>query len=168
MRPESGGGEDVAIRTLEPVGREAFLAWRAGDEYMRVAVAAGIADHEAGARRILVAWLGDRPVGTISLVFRHEDPELADGHACAYLEALEVEAGLRRQGLGTRLCLAALRLAAETGRRRVTVAVEPDNAAALTLYLGLGLRLFKDSTWFWRGVAHPVQCLARDLGSAVP
>jgi ribosomal protein S18 acetylase RimI-like enzyme len=109
---------------------------------------------------------GTAVVGTIQLVYSADDPELADGSTCAYLEALDVVFAFRRQGIASRLVDAAANLAANRGFSRLTTMVEPDNAPSLALFTRLGFREFKCSTHLWRDRSYPTICLVRALGGS--
>jgi len=72
-----------------------------------------------------------------------------------------VREDFRRRGLGTWLIESVERLALERGFKRLTLMVEPDNHPAISLYLKLGLRFFKQTTEFWRGRPRKRLCMEK-------
>lgn len=153
----------VLVRSLTAEDVPSFMAWRGGDAYMAEIARGHLADHDEGRRILFVAVDGSAVIGTLQLVLRRDDPALADGQTCAYLEALDVREPYRRRGVATRLVESAGVAAASRGFRRLTVEVEPDNAPSLGLFERLGFSCFKRGTWVWRGQAYPTLCLERAL-----
>lgn len=153
----------VLVRRLEPEDVQSFSAWRGGDVYLDGIVRRHLAEHAEGRRIILVAVAQAAIVGTLQLVFREEDPDLADGRTCAYLQALDVRPEWRRRDVGSRLVETAGAVAASRGYRRLTVMVEADNASALGFFQHLGFSCLKRGTHVWRGRSYPTLCLERPL-----
>ena len=93
-----------------------------------------------GRGQYLLAWRGGAPVGNVLLHFRH--PPHHGSHAsypdCAYVEALDVLAGERRQGFARALMRAAEAAATANGATQVGLSVGVDNAPARALYRQLG------------------------------
>jgi GNAT superfamily N-acetyltransferase len=83
---------------------------------------------EAGASVLLVAWDGERPLGSGQLDLRGELPELRNLH---------VEEAVRGRGVGTAIVRAA---EARVTPGRLTVGVALDNPRARALYERLGYR----------------------------
>ncbi len=134
----------------------------AGDGRSHAVSQTEIAQHLSGERHILIAVTPEgRIFGTVTLARRHDDAEMADGDRRGSLEALEVDPDRRRQGWGRRLCMAVTDLAPSLGLTELTVAVEPENAAALALYAAAGYAPFKTSTR--RRREHPVVCMRMSL-----
>jgi predicted N-acetyltransferase YhbS len=89
---------------------------------------------------LLVAWVGDAPVGDVYLWCEAlEEPELrASFPGVPLLNHLEVAGGWRGRGVGTALVRAAERAAARRGHRLLLLGVAPGNARAKGLYARLG------------------------------
>lgn len=102
----------------------------------------------------LVAWLGDRPIGTGLLDWRGSRESNA---AAAYpdvptISNLHVVPPFRGHGAGAALLSAAERIAAERGHTRVTIGVGLDNQRAARLYLRLGYtraEVYDESQYSW-------------------
>jgi ribosomal protein S18 acetylase RimI-like enzyme len=86
------------------------------------------AAQEAGGSTLLVAWDGDRPVGSGQLDLRGDVPELLN---------LGVDEAERGRGIGTAIVRAAEE---RVGSGRLTVRVALDNPRARALYERLGYR----------------------------
>jgi GNAT superfamily N-acetyltransferase len=87
-----------------------------------------------GAETYLVAWNGEVPVGHAHVAWNATTlgvPEVQD---------VFVAEAHRRRGVGRALALAAERLAAERGHKRISLSFGLANDAARSLYEGLGYR----------------------------
>lgn len=82
-----------------------------------------------------LAWLGDRPVGTVTLL--HHDDLAEDEQG---IVAMWVSASARGRGVGRALVEAALAEARARGARRVLLDVADDNGPARALYERAGFR----------------------------
>ena len=152
----------MRVRPLAEAEFATFAAWRAGDDaYLAGVLGREMAEHREGRRRIFVAVVEGRIVGTAQLNLWAEDRALADGRSVGHLQALEVQQDHRRRGMGRALCAAVEAEAWARGLRWVTVSVEPENAAARRLYAELGYAEFKRSGFEWRGRWIPVVCLRK-------
>ncbi|MDA3804201.1 GNAT family N-acetyltransferase [Clavibacter sp. CT19] len=117
---------------------------------------------EAGGSTLLVAWDGDRPVGSGQLDLRGAAPELRN---------LRVDAAERGRGVGTAIIRAAEERVAPG---RLTVGVGLDNPRARALYERLGYRgtgevttttyAYVDDDGVTRQATEADETLARDLG----
>jgi ribosomal protein S18 acetylase RimI-like enzyme len=94
----------------------------------------------AGRGVLLVAWLGEAPVGDVYVwMERAEEPEIRTRLPdAALLNHLEVRSGQRNRGIGTRLVRTAEGLLHGHGYRRAALGVAPDNDDAARLYRRLG------------------------------
>ena len=118
---------------------------------------------EEGGSTLLVAWDGDRPVGSGQLDLRGTEPELRN---------LRVEAAERGRGVGTAIVREAERHVGPRGR--LTVGVALDNPRARALYERLGYRgtgevatttyAYVDDAGVTRQATETDETLARDLG----
>jgi ribosomal protein S18 acetylase RimI-like enzyme len=152
------------IQRLEPEREAAFLHWRAGDRLeARELIGRELEAQGDGDCQIFVALHDDKIVGTVQLVYRHDDPELADGVTRGYVQALEVQPAHRRQGIGEALMRHLETAALAHGFGSVALMVEPANHAALELYRNLGYSFFKPSFWSWQGRQHETLCLQKRL-----
>lgn len=157
------GKIETMIHPLVTGDIEQFTAWRATDDYLAQFVRKETQEHMDGRRVLFVAEACGQLVGTIQFVPNHEEQDLADGKATAYLESLEVREDFRKRGLGTWLIASVEHIAVEHGFRRLTLMVEPDNVPALSLYRKLGFAFFKHFTEIWRGKPHPLLCMGKAL-----
>lgn len=117
---------------------------------------------EAGGSTLLVAWDGDRPLGSGQLDLRGPVPELRN---------LRVGAAERGRGIGTAIVRAAEERIAPG---RLTVGVGLDNPRACALYERLGYRgtgettttsyEYVDDDGITRQATETDETLARDLG----
>jgi ribosomal protein S18 acetylase RimI-like enzyme len=154
------------IRPLTPQDAPQFKSWRnpEQDGDLDYLLEMEIEEHFSGKRLLFVGELKGRLVGTLQLVYKHADPLMADGVKSGYLQALEVRPQFRRKGLAS-LLLDRIELEAKKrGLHRLTLMVEPENEAALKLYLKRGFRIFKDSTYTWQGEQAATHCLEKALG----
>jgi GNAT superfamily N-acetyltransferase len=94
----------------------------------------------AGRGVLLVAWIGNEPVGDIYVWLEPaEEPEVrAKLPNVALLNHLEVHAGRRNSGIGTALLEHAEELLRNCGHRKVALGVSPANGRAARLYERLG------------------------------
>jgi GNAT superfamily N-acetyltransferase len=91
-----------------------------------------VMDRATGPKAAILARDGDRPAG-VAFVACHG--------AEAMLHALEVRPLHRRRGIGATLVHAAAGWAAETGAKRLSLAVTERNTAARALYARLGMQV---------------------------
>jgi GNAT superfamily N-acetyltransferase len=120
------------------------------------------ATQEAGGSVLLVAWDGDRPLGSGQLDLRGELPELRN---------LQVGGAARGRGVGTAIIREAERCVGPGGR--LTVSVGLDNPRARALYERLGYRgtgemtttsyAYVDDAGVTRAATETDETLARDL-----
>jgi len=120
------------------------------------------AAQEAGGSTLLVAWDGDRPLGSGQLDTRGAVPELRN---------LRVDAAARGRGVGTAIVRAAEE---RVTPGRLTVGVGLDNPRARALYERLGYRgtgetsttsyAYVDDAGVTRQATETDETLARDLG----
>jgi GNAT superfamily N-acetyltransferase len=92
-----------------------------------------------GANVTLLAWLDDRPVGTVTVL----DTALADTHGFAgafHLVAMWVDPSARRLGIGAQLVSAALDAARSGGAPALLLWVVESNDRGRSLYERLGFR----------------------------
>jgi len=94
----------------------------------------------AGRGLLLVAWLGDEPVGHGYLSFEPADEPQLGEHlpGVPLLSHLEVVERHRDRGLGTAMVAAVERQVRQRGHGRVALGVAPTNAAAKRFYRRLG------------------------------
>jgi ribosomal protein S18 acetylase RimI-like enzyme len=134
----------VVVRPMrrEDVPRLAASVW---DETSPAQIENRWRESEAGFREILVAEVGDRLAGTVSLAERADQP------GALHLFALDVGPQWRNRGIGGVLVEHVIAEAARRGLRRIYLEVRVDNPAR-RLYHRLGFRRVGDSfvnTW-WR------------------
>lgn len=101
------------------------------------------AGQQRGAGPLLVAWMGERPVGSCQVLWDGcAAQEVRRRHpGCPELSGLGVwPPSLRSRGIGTALVHAAEAAARERGHHRLGLGVGEDNHAAAALYLRLGYR----------------------------
>jgi GNAT superfamily N-acetyltransferase len=79
----------------------------------------------------LVAWDGAQPVGHAHVDWRPSPPELQN---------VFVAESYRRRGIASKLSVAAEELVRSRGHTRLALDVDVENAAARSLYAGLGYR----------------------------
>lgn len=119
---------------------------------------AHFAQQTAGSVVFLIAWLGERPIGTGLLDWRGSRAEHA---AAAYpgvpsISNLHVHPPFQGHGAGSALIAAAEGIAAGRGHTRVTIGVGLDNPRAARLYLRLGYRgtgIQDESRYSWTDAA---------------
>src|SRR5512139_1631999 len=87
-------------------------------------------------RGILLACLDEQAAGLLSYSVR---ADLYHAGNCVLIEELVVDIGVRGQGIGGALMEAVLEKAAGLGCRELSLAVMPDNEAAIHLYKTHGL-----------------------------
>jgi ribosomal protein S18 acetylase RimI-like enzyme len=138
-----------------------MLEWRGATPALRAALVQEFALLEDGKRLIFVAFEAAQMVGTVQLVREHADSDLSKD--AVYLQALEVHAAHRRQGIARLLIETLENQSRLEGARRVTLMVEPANTPALALYQRLGFTVFKTSTDTWDDKQYPVLCLEKPL-----
>jgi ribosomal protein S18 acetylase RimI-like enzyme len=114
-----------------------------------------LARQSEGRGLLLAAWLGDEAVGSVYLWLEAaEEPEIREHlPETPLLTHIEVFAGHRNQGIGTRLVETAEQLLRERGHKAVVLAVEQSNDGAERLYKRLG---YQD--WDFG----PVRCVQRE------
>jgi ribosomal protein S18 acetylase RimI-like enzyme len=152
------------ITKLEVAAEDAFLRWRAGDdEHLQDIVRQELEAQGRGECTIFVAAQHDQLIGTVQLVYHHEDPELANGTTRGYVQALEVSSGHRRQGVGVALMRHLEDSAREQGFSSLALMMEPDNRVALELYERLGYSVFKTSSWSWKEREYETLCFEKWL-----
>ena len=153
----------ILIRKINPEDIQQFFLWRDVDIYIHNILRREVMEHQEGKRVIFIALTDSNIIGTVQLVPRHDDIELADGKSAAYLQSLLVDKNYRRQGIGSRLIKAVEIEAIKRNFHRLTIMVESDNSAAFNLYYKMGYSFFKDSTNIWRGKEYCVSCLEKNL-----
>jgi GNAT superfamily N-acetyltransferase len=126
----------VEIRGAAEADLAALVATFQGRHYF----AGALARQRGGRGVLLVAWLGGRPVGDVSVSFEPAGEPRIRTHLPGVPELghLEVLAALWRRGIGTALIRAAEDAARRRGHDRVTLAVGVDNPGARRLYERLG------------------------------
>ncbi len=112
------------------------------------------ADQQAGRRLMLVADVGNFPVGQIWIHLSDAEYDERYRQRRGYLYALRVLEPFRGKGIGTRLIQRAESLLVERGYRWSVIAVTKDNNAARRLYERLGYRVFTDDPGEWQYVDH--------------
>lgn len=88
-------------------------------------------------------------IGTITLLFSHDDPELADHCQRAYISDLVVAPKWQRCGFGRALLAAAEAEAQDHGCRMVTLTVDEGNHVARQLYERCGYCWLKAVRFPW-------------------
>jgi ribosomal protein S18 acetylase RimI-like enzyme len=152
------------VKPLEPRLETAFLEWRGGsDAHLRAVIQRELESQHRSERVIFVALEEKEVIGTVQLVYTHEDPELANGTTRGYVQALEVNAKHRRQGVGAALMQHLEKAARDRGFSSLALMVEPDNYAALELYKRSGYGVFKTSSWRWKEREYETFCLEKLL-----
>jgi len=104
-------------------------------------------------REIWVAEYGGYIVGTVTVEWVADDPELADGATSAHISNLVVHPAYRRRGIGRGLLGAVERAAARRGRTAITIGVDRGNDYARRLYERRGYAYVKDLNAPW-GLVH--------------
>lgn len=102
--------------------------------------------NELGLNRvILIGFDGERPVGTVQLVFDHEenDPELANGSSIAHAHHLRVAYDLHKTGRGKELMNKVEQIAIDRGVSKLTLSVDDWNQNAIDFYIHRGYTEFK-------------------------
>lgn len=122
----------VVIRRCERTELRA-LEWFGAFTAHREIIEAAFAAQERGDNVMLVAVVGEAPIGQVWIDLKRGRSEQA-----AYVWALRVFPWLQGRGLGRQLLRAAEYVATEAGCRRVDIAVEPANVRALALYERIG------------------------------
>ncbi len=110
------------------------------------------ARQRAGAATLLVAWRGERPVGSCEVRWDGcAAPEVRAAHGeCPEINGLGVwPESLRSQGIGTALIRAAEERARERGAGCIGLGVDETNLRAATLYARLGYRAATPYTDRW-------------------
>lgn len=97
-----------------------------------------------------------------ALVFRGEDPELADGATSALISNLIVNPSFQKRGLGTHLLHYLEAQAQRRGFQRVTIGVDVPNAGARHLYEREGYGPLKDKSEAWGPVNYLVRYLPQE------
>lgn len=100
-------------------------------------------------------------VGTVTLEWGLDDPELADGRTCAHVSNLVVHPAYRRRGIGRALTAAAEEVAAQRRYTAITIGVDEPNTYARRLYERWGYRWYKDTMAAWGRVHVLRRVLAR-------
>jgi ribosomal protein S18 acetylase RimI-like enzyme len=106
-----------------------------------------------GRREIWVAVCGGYLVGTVTVEWVADDPQLADGATTAHISNLVVHPGYRHRGIGRGLLGAVERAAAARGRTTITIGVDWGNDYARRLYERRGYAYVKDLNAPW-GLVH--------------
>ncbi len=100
-----------------------------------------VRDHESAAISLLLAWLGDEPVGHVLVRWGTESRRYAAlPPGVPVLEALGVTERCRNRGIGTALMQAAEGMAAGRGHSRLVLSVGVENHGARRLYARRGYR----------------------------
>ncbi len=105
-------------------------------------------------RLMLVADVGQYPVGQVFVQFTSGDLAFADGRTRGYLYSLRVMEPLQRHGLGTRLIAAAEEVLRARGFKWAVIAAAQDNPGAQRLYERLGYTIFTDDPGRWEYIDH--------------
>lgn len=98
---------------------------------------------KSGRRLVLGAYDGENPVGTVSLVFKRKDLDVANGIDIAEINALQIKPEYRGGGLSGRLMRELFKKAKTRGIKRVTLGVEEQNRLAHQIYLHWDFKEFK-------------------------
>jgi uridine kinase/GNAT superfamily N-acetyltransferase len=137
--------------------------------------AAHLARQAEGSIVFLVAWLGDRPIGTGLLDWRgSREANAAAGYpGVPAISNLHVHRPFQGHGAGSALIAAAEQIAAVRGHARVVIGVGLDNPGAARLYLRVGYRrtgIEDESRYSWTdatGAVHDevehVELLVKDV-----
>jgi ribosomal protein S18 acetylase RimI-like enzyme len=152
---------NIRIRRANTEDLETMLAWRGHSSAMREAIAYEFGEIPTGLRTIFLAFADIQLVGTVQMLLEHEDADLI--RDAAHLQALEVHHDFQRRGIASRLNKTLMAEAKRLGCSKVTLMVEPENAAARALYTKLGFRVFKTSTFVWDSQVLPVLCMERSI-----
>lgn len=102
-----------------------------------------------GRREIWIAECDGYLVGTITVEWRADDPQLADGHTSAHISNLVVHPTYRRRGIARGLIGRVERSAVARGCRVVTIGVDHGNDYARRIYERLGYVYAKDLNAPW-------------------
>lgn len=151
----------ITIRQATAQDLEPMLLWRGDSNAMKKALTREFARMMRGQSQIFLAFSEIQQVGTVQMVFEHEDPDLV--HNAVYLQALEVHQDFRNSGIATILCQTLMDRARLAGRSKVTVMVEPNNSPALGFFHKLGFEVFKESRFIWDSEYYPTLCMALEL-----
>lgn len=104
---------------------------------------------QQGQRVMLIAVVGETIVGQVFVQLISSETEFANGVDRGYVYALRVRPEWQRQGLGTRLVVAAEAELHSRGFTTAVIAVGKENVAARRLYERLGYRIFADDPGVW-------------------
>ena len=132
--PDSRQGSDAMNIRIVREGDVESLVKALGPEISAAQVRQRFEESQLGYRAMLVAELGGRVVGTVSLGgSRFQRP------GSLRMFALDVGAGFRGRGIGTALIRAVEAVALEKGLDEVNLEVSAENGDAIRLYQRLGL-----------------------------
>ena len=155
----------ITIRQANSYDLEPMLAWRGHSKAVCEAITREFARISAQTGVIFLAFSGTQLVGTVQMVFDHDDPDLIRN--AVYLQGLEVHQDFQHCGIATRLNETLIAQAKFAGCLRVTLMVETENLPALALYTKLGFQGFKESIFVWDGQHLPVLCMALELKGSI-
>lgn len=155
---------DVVIRLAVPADIAGLERW-AGFDTPAHSRALGyyLAMQQADIGALIVATVGDYPVGQLFLWYDRDDPSLADGTTAVSITALRVRPAYRKRGIASRMAQVAEEMSRQRGFKTITIGTDTDNDAALRLYLSWGYEEFKRSTYEWDGKVFPQICLRKAL-----
>lgn len=111
-------------------------------------------DQLAGRRLLIVADCNHMPVGRLFVLFKSQDPNMADGHTRAYLYSFFVHSLFRGQGIGSAMVNYAETILQARHYQRVIIAVAQENHGALRLYQRLHYRILRDDPGEWSYTDH--------------
>lgn len=155
---------DVTIRLATQEDLRHLETWRGFDTPAhRRALRYYLAAQKTGGGALIVADVGDVPIGQLFLWYHRDDPSLADGKETVSVTALRVWPAFRRRGIASRMTKAAEAMARDLGFETVTIGVDVDNHPAHRLYLSWGYEEFMRTTYEWDGKRHPQICLRKKL-----
>jgi ribosomal protein S18 acetylase RimI-like enzyme len=120
----------------------------------------GLTAVEAGRSVIYILNVDGEPAASGALVFRNDDPELADGASRAMISNLIVSPRYQDHGLGTELLAFLESEAQQRGIDRIAIGVDKPNVRARQLYERHGYTHLKDKSELWG----PVNYLWKMLG----
>jgi ribosomal protein S18 acetylase RimI-like enzyme len=118
------------------------------------AIETGLVSMAAGRSVVFVLELDSRPAASGALIFKSDDPDLADGRKTGLISNLIVHSDFQNHGLGSRL----LEFLEDQGRHRgltmMTIGVDAPNVKARALYERHGYQAFKERIEAWGPVVY--------------